>query len=605
MRTWGTAVADKDLADFVGATFASEVRIVGAGAIAIAAIWTFLKILGPIVTGIRESLASSAKRDAGEEIPLTERDLSMKTVIGVTVGSMLPIGVLLWLFLHGTSMAHHATGLIIISILFILLTGLVVASVCGYMAGLIGSSNSPVSGVGLLVVVITAVVILAVHGRGSTTEENTALIAYTLFTSAIVFCIATIANDNLQDLKTGQLVGATPWKQQVALVIGVVFGALIIPPVLELMQNSFGFQGAPGAGPDALAAPQASLISSLAKGVLGGGIDWKLLGIGAAIGVVVIIIDEVLRPASKGKLALPPLAVGMGIYLPASLTVLIPIGALIGFLYNRWADKQVDVERAKRFGTLAATGLIVGESLFGVVYAGIAGVLKAKTGANEVIVTIMLNSIATLGLGYTLAQKAWQVPGTNQPVTPKVAESAALARLLPAPFKLHVGFLVALVALVAFWWLIERSTLGFQIRAVGANAAAARTAGISVERITAITMVLSGAFLGLAGANEALGTIGYVSRDVAGSIGFDAITVALLGRNKTWGTFGAGLLFGAFKAGGYTMQAKGVPIDMILILQSVIVLLIAAPALVRWLFRLPDVRALAANTRKENADEHK
>ena len=241
----------------------------------------------------------------------------------------------------------------------------------------------------------------------------------------------------------------------------------------------------------------------------------------------------------------------------------------------------------------------------GGLYGGIAGVLKAKTGANEVIVTIMLNSIATLGLGYTLAQKAWQVPGTNQPVTPKVAESAALARLLPAPFKLHVGFLVALVALVAFWWLIERSTLGFQIRAVGANAAAARTAGISVERITAITMVLSGAFLGLAGANEALGTIGYVSRDVAGSIGFDAITVALLGRNKTWGTFGAGLLFGAFKAGGYTMQAKGVPIDMILILQSVIVLLIAAPALVRWLFRLPDVRALAANTRKGNADEHK
>jgi len=241
----------------------------------------------------------------------------------------------------------------------------------------------------------------------------------------------------------------------------------------------------------------------------------------------------------------------------------------------------------------------------GGLYGGIAGVLKAKTGANEVIVTIMLNSIATLGLGYTLAQKAWQVPGTNQPVTPKVADSAAFARLLPAPFKLHVGFLVALVALVAFWWLIERSTLGFQIRAVGANAAAARTAGISVERITAITMVLSGAFLGLAGANEALGTIGYVSRDVAGSIGFDAITVALLGRNKTWGTFGAGLLFGAFKAGGYTMQAKGVPIDMILILQSVIVLLIAAPALVRWLFRLPDVRALAANTRKGNADEHK
>ena len=273
---------------------------------------------------------------------------------------------------------------------------------------------------------------------------------------------------------------------------------------------------------------------------------------------------------------------------------------IVGALAAVWVGFAVNLPSVVH--TLVALLVAV---VAGGLYAGTAGVLKAKTGANEVIVTIMLNSIATLGLGYTLTQKAWQVPGSNQPVTPKVADSAALTRLLPAPFKLHVGFIVALVALAFFWWLIERSTLGFQIRAVGANAAAARTAGISVERITAITMVLSGAFLGLAGANEALGTIGYVSRDVAGSIGFDAITVALLGRNKTWGTFGAGLLFGAFKAGGYTMQAKGVPIDMILILQSVIVLLIAAPALVRWLFHLPDARALAANTRKGNADEHK
>ena len=213
----------------------------------------------------------------------------------------------------------------------------------------------------------------------------------------------------------------------------------------------------------------------------------------------------------------------------------------------------------------------------GAAYGGIAGVLKAKTGANEVIVTIMLNSIAALALGYVLTQPAWQKPGSNQPITPNVADSAALTAFFKGPIRLHSGLIVALIALALFWWLMERSTLGFQIRAVGANAAAARTAGISVERITAVTMVISGAFLGLAGANEALGTLGYVSRDVAGSIGFDAITVALLGRNKTWGTFGAGLLFGAFKAGGYAMQAKGVPIDMILILQSVIVLLIAVP----------------------------
>ena len=304
MRTWGTAVADKDLADFVGATFASEVRIVGAGAIAIAAIWTFLKILGPIVTGIRESLASSAKRDAGEEIPLTERDLSMKTVIGVTVGSMLPIGVLLWLFLHGTSVAHHATGLIIISILFILLTGLVVASVCGYMAGLIGSSNSPISGVGILVAVTAAALVRTIATTSSPDDVRT-LVAYTLFVTAVVFGVATISNDNLQDLKTGQLVDSTPWKQQVALVIGVV----------------------------------------------------------------VIAIDELLRRTSK--YSLPPLAVGMGMYLPTAVTVMIPIGAALGHLYDRWAERTANPERAKRMGTLMATGLIVGESLAGVVYAGI------------------------------------------------------------------------------------------------------------------------------------------------------------------------------------------------------------------------------------------
>jgi len=249
---------------------------------------------------------------------------------------------------------------------------------------------------------------------------------------------------------------------------------------------------------------------------------------------------------------------------------------------------------------VALTAAIVAGAAWG----GIAGFLKAKTGANEVIVTIMLNSIATLALGYVLTQKAWQKPNSNQPITPNVADSAALAKLMSGPIKLHWGLIVAIVAFAVFWFLMERSTLGFQIRAVGANAAAARTAGISVERITAVTMMISGAFLGLAGANEALGTLGYVSRDVAGSIGFDAITVALLGRNKAWGTFGAGLLFGAFKAGGYAMQAKDVPIDMILILQAVIVLLIAAPALVRWLFRLPDAKRLAASG-KGNDDAHK
>ena len=292
----------------------------------------------------------------------------MKTVIGVTVGSMLPIGVLLWLFLHGTAMAHHATGLIIASILFILLTGLVVASVCGYMAGLIGSSNSPISGVGILVAVTAAALVRTIATSSSPDDVRT-LVAYTLFVTAVVFGVATISNDNLQDLKTGQLVDSTPWKQQVALVIGVVFGAIVIPPVLSLMQGAFGFAGAPGAGADALAAPQANLIKHLVQGVLGGDLNWSLLGLGAVIGAVVIAIDEALRRSSK--YSLPPLAVGMGMYLPTSVTVMIPVGAALGHLYDRWAQRTANPERAKRMGTLMATGLIVGESLAGVVYAGI------------------------------------------------------------------------------------------------------------------------------------------------------------------------------------------------------------------------------------------
>jgi putative OPT family oligopeptide transporter len=215
------------------------------------------------------------------------------------------------------------------------------------------------------------VVLVLVHGRSDDAAQTTGLVAYALFATAVVFGIATISDDNLQDLKTGQLVGATPWKQQVALVIGVIFGGLVIAPVLDLLNNAFGFAGAPGAGDNALAAPQAALISSLAKGVFGGDLNWKLLGLGAAIGAVVILVDEILRKTTK--FALPPLAVGMGMYLPMSLTIVIPFGALLGRSYDKWAEKSGgDVEQKKRLGVLMATGLIVGESLFGVVFAGIA-----------------------------------------------------------------------------------------------------------------------------------------------------------------------------------------------------------------------------------------
>ncbi|MBH1999220.1 MAG: oligopeptide transporter, OPT family [Sphingomonadaceae bacterium] len=360
-----------DLADLVGTTFRMKARFIGAGTIGVAAIWTLLKILGPIISGIRSALAANATRKAGNagSLDITERDLPISIVGGTILAALVPIGALLWTFAQGGPIAANPVPVIGLTLAYVLVAGIVIASVCGYMAGLIGASNSPISGVGILAVLGASLMLAAIYGSGGDPSQTQALIAYALFTTAIVFGIATISNDNLQDLKTGQLVGATPWKQQIALILGVLFGALVIPPVLDLLNSAFGFAGAPGAGPNALPAPQAALISALAKGVLGGDLDWGLIGIGAGIGAVVVVIDELLGKA--GKLRLPPLAVGMGIYLPMALTLLIPVGAVIGHFYNRWSLKQANPEFAERMGVLMATGFIVGESLFGVAFAGI------------------------------------------------------------------------------------------------------------------------------------------------------------------------------------------------------------------------------------------
>ena len=363
--------AGADLADVVGATFRTKARFIGAGTIGIAAIWTLLKILGPIVGGIRSALAANRMRKGGNAglLELTERDLPIGIVGGTILASLIPIGILLWIFAQGGPIAANPVPVIVLTLAYVLVAGIVIASVCGYMAGLIGASNSPISGVGILAVLGASLILAAIYGSGGDPGRTQALIAYALFVTAIVFGIATISNDNLQDLKTGQLVGATPWKQQVALVLGVIFGSLVIPPILDLLNSAFGFAGAPGAKASALPAPQAALISALAKGVLGGDLDWGLIGIGALIGAVVVAIDELL--GRTGKLRLPPLAVGMGIYLPMALTLLIPVGALIGHFYNRWAMRQANPDFAERMGVLMATGFIVGESLFGVAFAAI------------------------------------------------------------------------------------------------------------------------------------------------------------------------------------------------------------------------------------------
>ncbi|GAB3566463.1 OPT family oligopeptide transporter [Spelaeicoccus albus] len=369
VMSWGH-VGGAPIADAIDKIFTNDVRFVGAGAMAIAAIWALVKIFGPIVGGIKDAIASTRQRKLGAEVALEERDLPI-TLVGMWIGlSLIPIGLLLWAFLNSTHLADGHAVTITVTLAFTVVIGAVTAAVCGYMAGLIGSSNSPISGVGILVALLLALLIAVIYGGGGDAKRTAELVAYTIFATAIIFAIATISNDNLQDLKTGQLVGATPWKQQLALIIGVVFGAVVIAPVLDLLNDAFGFLGAPGASHNPLPAPQAALISSLVKGVLGGSLNWGYIGLGVAIGAVVIIADEILARKTT-RFRLPPLAVGMGLYLPMELTLTIAVGAVLGKIHDRWAAGRSNPERARRLGVLLATGLIVGDSLWGVAYAGI------------------------------------------------------------------------------------------------------------------------------------------------------------------------------------------------------------------------------------------
>jgi putative OPT family oligopeptide transporter len=369
--TAGGPPAGTELADFVNTVFREKVRFVGAGAIGVAAVWTLLKVIGPIARGIIAAIAANRARRAGGEqsVDITERDMPITIVGAVILLSMIPIGLLLNAFASTDPIASNPAATLIISIVYVLVIGVVIAAVCGYMAGLIGASNSPISGVGIISVLGISV-LLALIFPGASSDATNALVAFALFVTAVVFGVATISNDNLQDLKTGQLVAATPWRQQLSLVFGVIFGAVVIPPVLNMLNQSFGFVGAPGAGPDALAAPQAALISAIAQGVLGHNLDWNLIGLGAAIGAAAVVVDESLRRTKKGW-ALPPLGVGMGIYLPVGVTSLIVVGAVLGHIYNRWAKRQASPGFAERMGVLTATGFIVGDSLFNVVYAGL------------------------------------------------------------------------------------------------------------------------------------------------------------------------------------------------------------------------------------------
>ncbi len=361
--------SDAALADYTGHVWHAQVRFIGAGTIAVAAVWTLLKLIGPVVGGVVSTMSASRAHQAGTA-DLTDTDLSPGWIGAITLACLAVIGYLLYAFLVPTTLAAHTWPLVLAAIPFVFIGGFLIAAICGYMAGLIGASNSPISGVGILAIVICATLFVAVTHPAA--DARQALVAFALFTTAIVFAIATISNNNLQDLKTGQLVGATPRAQQWALILGVIAGAAVIPPVLNLLAHAFGFSGAPNlhtVTAQPLAAPQATLISALAQGVIGGNLDWRMIGIGALIGIALVVLDEVLGLLKW--LRLPPLAVGIGIYLPMSATLPVVLGAIIGHLYDRWTTRTRNPDYSRRLAVLIASGMIVGESLFGVVLAGL------------------------------------------------------------------------------------------------------------------------------------------------------------------------------------------------------------------------------------------
>ena len=382
---WGIAVpwltvllphpAGVSPAAFATELWVHKVRFMGAGTIAVAACWTVGALLGPVLKGLREAF-SSTHRDTLDD---SDRDLPPLVMNALLAGLILGLGALFTLFLWPVT-PHDGLLLVMLALglAACLLIGFLVASACGYMAGIIGSSSSPISGISIISVVTLCMALLGLEALhlvpdALSAHEQHIAIAYIMFVLTALTGSAAISNDNLQDLKTGQLVGASPWKQEVVLLIGCVVGALVIPPVLNILYQAYGFAGAlPRADMDparALAAPQPALMVDIARGILLRNLDWSMILIGAGIGVALIVIDRLLK---LRNLALPPLAVGMGIYLPADVSVTIAIGAVIARLFD--TARQNESHGDDSTGTMLASGFIVGESLIGVVIAVLSGV---------------------------------------------------------------------------------------------------------------------------------------------------------------------------------------------------------------------------------------
>lgn len=383
----------KNAVDLASSVWSSKVRLIGTGAIAIAALWTLIELLKPVIEGIKE-IVKNVKITNQEKNERTNIDLSLKSIFILFVLMVVGLFITFYSFVEDANLSIYYQMLFsFVGTLVSVLIGFFVAAACGYMAGLVGSSSSPISGIGLIGVIISSIVFLVL---GVELFQDPMLskfaVALAIFTTSVILATAAISNDNLQDLKTGHLVGATPWKQQVALLVGCVFGALAIVPVLNLLYQVYGFVGAmPREGMDAssaLAAPQANLMSTIAQGIFHHNIEWGYMAFGVFVGILMIIIDKILKGTQK--MSLPPLAVGIGIYLPPAINIPLVIGGILKYIvmqhltkkYAKNSHKEEKLASCEQRGTLFASGLIVGESIFGVIIAGIT-VFSVSMGGSE------------------------------------------------------------------------------------------------------------------------------------------------------------------------------------------------------------------------------
>lgn len=411
---WGVAVptltssipqpSDVEMTAFALKIWKEKVRFIGAGTIGIAAIWTLLTLMKPMLEGLKLSMRA-LKGGSNASLERVEQDLSPKAMIGWTVAMTLLLAVCFYGFIADSSLPAGLAWLLVLVCTFVtFIIGFLVAAACGYMAGLVGSSSSPISGIGIISIVAISLVLLLIGNANPellASGDGKFVTALALFCGSAVLCVATVSNDNLQDLKTGYLVKATPWRQQVALIIGVVVGALVISPVLELLYKAYGFAGAmPRPNMDeaqALGAPQATLMTTISKGIFNHNLDWNFILIGAGVGVALIIVDILLRKSSTGKFSLPVLAVGMGIYLPPAVNMPIFVGTVLAWWiktritkHSTPQNREQNLKQAERTGTLFAAGLIVGESLVGVIMAFIiAG--SITTGGSDAPLALKLN----------------------------------------------------------------------------------------------------------------------------------------------------------------------------------------------------------------------